>query len=336
MPELPRLAVVITCWNYQEYVGRAIASVLSQGREDCELIVVDDGSTDGSWDVIAAAGVNAFRIPNSGQRAACLYGFERTRAPFVLFLDADDELKPDSLAAIIAQLDPEVAKLQFALTRIDHGGRTISGAIPALTAFRQREELVQRVLESGAYATPPTSGNVFRRDVCELLREADYDRAVDGVILFAAPFMGDVVSLPDELGLYRVHDRNDSGLGRALDPVALQRDLRRFSARMEHLRVIAARYGRADEISQPQDTYFHLERSFYFAIATGQRPPFGMFRRLMARHWREQPPSRTKLAMAGFFLLAMALPTRRAKQGLAYRLNAGERTPSGLFKAVMR
>jgi hypothetical protein len=48
---------------------------------------------------------------------------DRTRAPFVLFLDADDELKPGALGMIIDRLDPGVAKLQFPLTRIDADGK---------------------------------------------------------------------------------------------------------------------------------------------------------------------------------------------------------------------
>lgn len=78
MPDDPKLAVVISCYNYESFVGRAIRSVLDQGRDDCEVVVVDDGSTDNSWDVIERSGVTAFKIDNSGQRAACLFGLDRT------------------------------------------------------------------------------------------------------------------------------------------------------------------------------------------------------------------------------------------------------------------
>src|SRR6266436_10093186 len=124
----PKLAVVISCYNYESFVERAIQSVLSQGRDDFELVVVDDGSTDGSWDVISRSGVTAFKIENSGQRLACLFGLDKTKAPFVLFLDADDELKPGALGKIVDRLDPGVAKLQFSLTLIDSDGTAISGA----------------------------------------------------------------------------------------------------------------------------------------------------------------------------------------------------------------
>src|SRR6266478_8982636 len=141
MPDSPKLAVVISCYNYESFVERAIRSVLDQGRDDCEVVVVDDGSTDGSWDVINRTGVTAFKIENSGQRLACLFGFDKTRAPFVLFLDADDELKPGALGKIIDRLDPGVAKLQFPLTRIDADGNVVSGALPALEGFRGRDAL---------------------------------------------------------------------------------------------------------------------------------------------------------------------------------------------------
>src|SRR6266576_6894429 len=118
MPDRPKLAVVISCYNYESFVERAIQSILNQARDDCEVVVVADGSTDGSWDVIKHSGVTAFRIDNRGQRAACLFGLDRTRAPFVLFLDADDELKPGALGKIIDHLDRDVAKLQFPLTQI--------------------------------------------------------------------------------------------------------------------------------------------------------------------------------------------------------------------------
>lgn len=331
----PKLAIVITCWNYERYVEHAIRSVVAQGRDDCELVVVDDGSTDASWNVIRRSGVRAFRIENGGQRAACLFGLDRTRAPFILFLDADDELKPGSLETIIAALDPDTAKLQFPLTRIDADGNVIGAAPPALEAFRARDVLARRVLRTGVYTTPPTSGNVFRRDVCELLREAAYDKAVDGVILFAAPFMGDIVSLSEALGLYRIHDRNDSGLGRPLDPQSLERDIRRFTERMDHLSTIVSRLGETRRLVKPQDTYFYLERRFCFDVASGRRPSPGALPRLLLRLLKEYYPLKTKAAMAAFFLAATWLPNPRARALLSYRFKVGSRSPFGFLKTAV-
>jgi glycosyltransferase involved in cell wall biosynthesis len=331
----PKLAIIISCFNYEAYIEQAIQSVMAQGRQDCELVVVDDCSTDNSWEIIQRTGVTAYRIANSGQLAACVYGLDRTSAPFVLFLDADDELIPNSLRVIIAKLDAGVAKLQFPLIRIDHTGRVIGGAVPSIGVFRHSHDLAERVLRTGVYATPPTSGNVFRRDLCEFLREVDYDRAVDGVILFAAPFLGDVVSLSTPLGLYRIHDRNDSGQGRPIDPVSLKRDLRRFVDRMAHLRRILTSYGLDKDLIRAENSYFYLERTFYLTIADGRRTSFSNVSALLRMLWQDYYPLRSKMTITAFLVLASALSNHRARRCLAYRLDSGSRSTIGLIKAVL-
>jgi glycosyltransferase involved in cell wall biosynthesis len=333
-PASPALAVIISCYNYQSFVGRAIKSVVDQGRQDCELIVVDDGSTDDSWDVISSFDVTAFRIDNNGQRCACLFGLDRTRAPFVLFLDADDELKPGALETIIQRLDPDVAKLQFSLTLVDANGNLIGPATSPLGSFRDRELLTRQVLRSGVYRTPPTSGNVFRRDVCELLREADYDKAADGIILFAAPLMGDIVSIADELGCYRIHGGNDSGVGSSPDPKLFERDIRRFLVRMEHLRLIIDRLGLKEKPVNPRDAFYCRERQLCLDILSGRRPQLATLPGLLSKLALEPFSAKRKFAMALFFFLTSVLPNKRAKILLAYRLKVGHRSALGFAKAI--
>jgi len=335
MTDNPKLAVVISCYNYESFVERAIRSVLDQDRDDCEVVVVDDGSTDGSWDVINRTGVTAFKIENSGQRLACLFGFHKTRAPFVLFLDADDELKPGAVGAIIDRLDPGIAKLQFSLTLIDSDGTAISGALSTLTTFRSREALIRRVLKYGVYKSPPTSGNVFRRDLCEVLKEADYDGSVDGAILFAAPWLGDVVSTSEELGRYRIHGRNDSGLGRMPDARFLERDINRFIARMEHLRAIVKRYKPDQELVDPRKTFYFRERKLCLDIASGRRPQLRALPGLLAKLAGEPTSAKNKVAMASFFFLASVLPNDKGKALLTYRLKPGHRSALGFAKEII-
>jgi glycosyltransferase involved in cell wall biosynthesis len=332
-PQPPRLAIVVTCWNYEDYVGRAIDSVIAQARADCELVVIDDGSTDRSWDAIKATGAKAFRIQNGGQRLACLHGLEQTTAPFVLFLDADDELMPGSLEKILSRLDQHVAKLQFPLIRIDAKGNVISGPVPPLSDFRGTD-VADTVLSTGAYMTPPTSGNVFRRDVCQLIEGAGYERAVDGVILFAAPFFGDVVSLSEPLGRYRVHGRNDSGFSDRLNPRPLKQEVERFAERLEHLRALLSEKGLGSGLVAIDRAYFFQERSFYLAIAENR--PFGLRRLLLILRllWRDPQSAKFKLSMTVFLLLAFLLPNERARRVVNYRLQARQRSFAGLVKAI--
>jgi|SRR5450755_4173681 hypothetical protein len=331
----PKLAVVISCYNYESFVERAIQSVLSQDRDDFELVVVDDGSTDGSWDVISRSGVTAFKIENSGARGACLYGLDRTRAPFVLFLDADDELKPGAVGKIIDRLDPGVAKLQFPLTRIDADDSVISSALPALEDFRSRDDLVRHVLARGVYKSPPTSGNVFRRDLCEFLREATYDKFVDGVMVFAAPFLGDIVSISEELGCYRIHGRNDSGLGRMPDAGSLERDINRFLARMQHLGAIIRRLAPGQELVDPRRTFYFREHKFCLDIASGQRPQLTALPGLLSELGGGPFSAKNKIAMAVFFSLGTVLPNHGGRALLAYRLKTGHRSILGFAKELV-
>jgi glycosyltransferase involved in cell wall biosynthesis len=109
--------VITPVYNTELYLGQAIHSVRAQTLTDWELIVVDDGSTDGSAKVARAASASDPRIrllqqPNGGVSAARIAGHAASDgvSPYLLFLDADDVLEPEMLAAMTRYLDdhPEV------------------------------------------------------------------------------------------------------------------------------------------------------------------------------------------------------------------------------------
>ena len=111
---LGRISVVIPLYNKARYVERAIRSVLSQTRPADEVIVVDDGSTDGGREVAARfepAGVRVLCQDNAGPGAARNCGAELATGDFLAFLDADDEWWPDYLASMEQEFraDPEAA-----------------------------------------------------------------------------------------------------------------------------------------------------------------------------------------------------------------------------------
>ncbi|MGE0375463.1 MAG: glycosyltransferase family 2 protein [Planctomycetaceae bacterium] len=96
----PLVSIVIPCYNARQYVGEAIESALTQTYPHREVIVIDDGSTDGSVDVLRAFG-NQIRWetgPNRGACAARNRGIELSLGKFIQFLDADDLLLPDKLS----------------------------------------------------------------------------------------------------------------------------------------------------------------------------------------------------------------------------------------------
>lgn len=103
----PRISLITPAHNVAPFIGPAIRSVLAQGLADWEMLVVDDGSTDGTAGVVAGyrdPRVRLFVQANQGVSAARSRALAELRGQAVLFLDADDWLAPDALPRLWAAL----------------------------------------------------------------------------------------------------------------------------------------------------------------------------------------------------------------------------------------
>jgi glycosyltransferase involved in cell wall biosynthesis len=114
MPERAPVSAIVTTYNYARFLPDAIESVLGQSRLPREIVVVDDGSTDETAEVVdryADRGVRYLRRPHGGAGKARNAGLDVTSAPLVAFLDADDAWLPDRVEAGMAHLarHPELA-----------------------------------------------------------------------------------------------------------------------------------------------------------------------------------------------------------------------------------
>jgi glycosyltransferase involved in cell wall biosynthesis len=104
----PRVTVVIAAYNAESYLRETIESVLAQRLQDIEVIVVDDGSTDGTLKILRAFSderLTVLRQKNSGVSAARNAGLAAARAAYIFFLDADDMLVQDALYRMVSTLD---------------------------------------------------------------------------------------------------------------------------------------------------------------------------------------------------------------------------------------
>jgi glycosyltransferase involved in cell wall biosynthesis len=99
--------VVIPTFDRLQSATAAVSSVLAQTRADVEVIVVDDGSTDGTADALGAVDrrVKVARRPNGGPAAARNTGIRQARAPVIAFLDSDDRWHPRHLEEVLGLLD---------------------------------------------------------------------------------------------------------------------------------------------------------------------------------------------------------------------------------------
>jgi glycosyltransferase involved in cell wall biosynthesis len=125
-PGTPRVSVVVPAYNYGRFVGDALRSILSQSFEALEVIVIDDGSTDDTPQVLAQftdPRVSVHRTERLGVSGVRTVGIELARAPLVAWLDADDLWRPGYLERQVALLDAEPG-IAFSFTdfvRTEHG-----------------------------------------------------------------------------------------------------------------------------------------------------------------------------------------------------------------------
>ncbi len=131
---MPSVSVVIPTYNYGQFVSDAIDSVLKQTRLPDEIIVVDDGSTDGTPEVLRRYGksIRVVRKENAGLPAARNSGIEVATGDLVAFLDADDRWLPQKLACQLErfQSEPDLGLIHCGVEEIDAAG----------TCLRQRLE----------------------------------------------------------------------------------------------------------------------------------------------------------------------------------------------------
>jgi len=110
---MPRVSVIIPVYNRAELIAQAVESVLRQTFSDFELLVVDDGSSDGTWEALQRYGsrIRALRQEHQGASAARNLGIQTAAGEYLAFLDSDDLWQPQKLARQVAFLDqhPEAA-----------------------------------------------------------------------------------------------------------------------------------------------------------------------------------------------------------------------------------
>jgi glycosyltransferase involved in cell wall biosynthesis len=159
-PDAPRVTVLIGCWNNADTLPAAIDSILSQSVRDLELIVVDDGSTDKTPELVRGIvdpRVRYVPLEHMGISLSLNRGLEEARAPIVAVQDADDWSLPERLERELAVLDarPEVAVVGCRMREVGPDGEQLRPR----TVFKAGE--VNRVLTR--FNPIPNSCVAFRR-----------------------------------------------------------------------------------------------------------------------------------------------------------------------------
>jgi len=130
---MPKVSVIIPTYNRRDYVQEAVRSVLAQTYQDFELIVVDDGSTDGTGEALEQFGPRIRYVyqQNQGETAATNRGIRMAVGQFVAILHSDDLWVPYKLERQVAYLDahPDVALVCSSVLTIDPDGQLLGEQI---------------------------------------------------------------------------------------------------------------------------------------------------------------------------------------------------------------
>jgi glycosyltransferase involved in cell wall biosynthesis len=216
-----KTSVVIVNYNYARFLKQAIESALAQTYANTEVIVIDDGSTDNSAEVIRSYGeliIPVFKN-NAGQSSCYSRGLAVSTGDLVLYLDSDDFLHPDCLSEVMGNWKEGCVKAHFYLEVVDESGVPMDAIVPSGRLSTGKDPLKMMRL-FGAYCSPPASGNIYSRDFLSKILPIENDSTfrrfdevafgADSLPIFAAPFFGTVVAIPRILGSYRRH-ANASG-----------------------------------------------------------------------------------------------------------------------------
>ena len=139
LPIDSRVSVVMPAFNAARTIVHSMRSVLEQTYADVELVVVDDGSKDGSWTLIEQAAaldsrVVALRQANAGVAAARNAGIDAATGRYIAFLDSDDWWHPSKLQVQIAHMRESAARVSYtAYQRVGEDGRVISTVRPPMS-----------------------------------------------------------------------------------------------------------------------------------------------------------------------------------------------------------
>lgn len=223
----PTVSVIVPVYNTEPYLRDSIDSILSQTEKNLEVILVDDGSTDGSseiCDTYASSDqrVSVFHRKNSGVSSSRNFGVDRARGSYILFVDADDCISPHMLNLLLSSMSPkeDMAICGYASFRDGDDAviRTVGeGEVPARAI--SPAEALQEMLYEEIITTSPWA-KLFHRDLFDGIRFPDIKTAEDLAIMYLLIGKATSVSRVD-LPLYGYRIRSGSAIRNIFSPERL-------------------------------------------------------------------------------------------------------------------
>jgi len=330
----PKVSIIVTNYNYADYISDCLASVSFQNYPDIECIVVDDHSSDNSAENIrrfidsdkSSASFKLFSHGETrGQYQSFRTGMDHASGAFVTFLDADDLLLPDFVSEHVrVHLTlPPVAFTSSNQYQIDSAGQVIGGVHPDLLTRNHYRMIGTVSLHHSFWVWATTSSMMFRRAVLDyVLGDADeaFRKCADNYVAHYCNLLGGSILMPLTLGCYRRHQRNTFSTNPLIGGRLPTGDMRYHPAHQQVLDSIRARLlecreqfvsllGRSgylhalSRVTPMTDLWRHgrkLRRDFGAGEARTFFSMFGLIlARTFARRLRNRPPAFTVADLEG-------------------------------------
>ncbi len=207
----PQVSVIMPAYNGDRYIVQALESVLSQTFTDLEIIVVDDGSTDGTRQVLEPYldKIRYIYQENQGVAAARNRGIQEAKGDLIAFLDQDDFFFPDKLAAQVSlfRSSPSLGIVNSGWRLVDEQGETISDIKP--WQYFPKLDLETWIVQMPVLP----SAMMFSRKWLELIGgfNSEFDSVDDSDLVIRLAVLGcEAAWLPQITACYRQHDKNVS------------------------------------------------------------------------------------------------------------------------------
>ncbi len=225
---MPRVSVVIPLYNHEKYIEAAIQSALTQTVPPSEIIVIDDGSTDGSAEVVRQLCMDHPEIifwswPNQGAHHTLNAGILRATGDFVAFLNSDDCFAPDRLASCLAlvQSDTSIDVVATRASFLDDQGNAVSNPWydDALAFYRKERDVALALFRANFLVT--TSNLFVRRSVFESVGTFAPLRYTHDLEFILRVVLGKkrITFLDQPLVAYRLHEKNTISESKAREDI---------------------------------------------------------------------------------------------------------------------
>ena len=171
MKDQPLVSILLNNYNYGRFLGEAIDSALNQSYPHIEVVVVDDGSTDNSREIIAGYGDRIIPVlkENGGQASAFNAGFAASHGDIICFLDADDVFLSEKVAAVVSvfKSNPDIGWCFHRLRDVDMDSGAVFRISPGIPSavYDLRSVLKKRRRARLPIPGPATSSLCFTRSL---------------------------------------------------------------------------------------------------------------------------------------------------------------------------